>query len=391
MAGKSKEAAKAALTVSPSKRSPIKSKKKTNSKDRKKRIPRSADNTTQNLDSTKNHMVVDTDEGKKTFISKPENRDELYSLLENINGKDLEEASLNNLRKVALEWKDYHEDETDILTMTKKELECQLIEWSMEIKSRMEIDEVPPLQDALNKGVDLSHVKNIQQLESFSEQELIKYLHRNRAGTQIGDMSELPNKDIEYLKKQTMRFIEYDRAKDIKAIMKDTLHYLEMSDYHEDQHKDLFVLRHHATNWKNHKKESVEEVQNEVIRDVLCDVLEEARNELKSKQSPVFEMDLQTQIETNPEFECKSDDQKQQVISLIGQILTEQSEEQLKNKPVDDMRNLMIAWNTANLLDPIEITKMNDDEIREYCSDILKKYGMKIMKQILMKWKNYEH
>ena len=73
-------------------------------------------------------MVVDTDEGKQTFISKPENRDELYSLLENINGKDLEEASLNNLRKVALEWKDYIEDETDSLTMTKKELECQLIE-----------------------------------------------------------------------------------------------------------------------------------------------------------------------------------------------------------------------------------------------------------------------
>ena len=71
--------------------------------------------------------------------------------------------------------------------MTKKELECQLIEWSMEIKNRMEIDEVPPLQDAPNKGVDLSHVKNIQQLETFSEQELIKYLHRNRAGTQIGD------------------------------------------------------------------------------------------------------------------------------------------------------------------------------------------------------------
>ena len=55
-------------------------------------------------------MVVDTDEGKKTLISKPENRDELYSLLENINGKDLEEASLNNLRKVALEWKDDHEN-----------------------------------------------------------------------------------------------------------------------------------------------------------------------------------------------------------------------------------------------------------------------------------------
>ena len=37
------------------------------------------------------------------------------------------------------------------------------------------------------------------------------------------------------------------------------------------------------------------------------------------------------------------------------------------------MRNLMIAWNKANLLDPIEITKMNNDEIREYCSDVFQK------------------
>jgi len=71
MAGKTKEAAKAARTVSPSKISPIKSKKRANSRERKKRISKSGVNTTQNSNSTKNHMEVDTDGNGKTLEVKP--------------------------------------------------------------------------------------------------------------------------------------------------------------------------------------------------------------------------------------------------------------------------------------------------------------------------------
>jgi len=373
MTGKTKEAAKAARMVSPSKRSPIRSKKRANSRERKKRVSKSGDNTTKNSNSTKNHIKVDTDGNERTLEVKPENRDELYTLLGKVNGKDLEGASLNNLREIALEWKDYHEDETDILSMTKKELECQLIEWSMEIKNRMDIDEVPPLQESPNEGLDLSHIKNMQQLETFSELELIKYLHHNRAGTQIGDMSKLPDKDIEYLRIQTMRSIQYDRAKDIKATMKDTLFYLETSDYYEDLHKDLFVLKHHATNWKRYKNEPVEDIQNENIKDVLCNMLEDARSELEQKKPPPFKIDLQTQIEMNPEFECESEEHRHQVASLIRQIITEQAEDLLTNKSIDSTKNLMLAWAKANLLDPTKIKKMNEDELREYYTETLQK------------------
>ena len=373
MTGKTKEAAKAARMVSPSKRSPIKSKKRTPSKERKKKASKSRDNTTQNLESTGKHRETVTDGSNKNLKSKLENQDELYSVMENINGKDLKEATLNELRKTALAWKDFHEDETEILSMSKKELEGQLFEWSMEIKNRMEVDEVPPLQEAPNKGLDLSNVKNIEQLGKFTENDLIKYLHRNRAGTQIGDMSRLPDEDIHYLRKQTMRSIQYDRVKDIKATMKDTLNYLEISEYHEDQHKDLFVLRHHATNWKEYKKESIGNIQNEEIKDVLCEILEEARNELKSKKPPAFEIDLQTQIEMDENFEIKSEEEKTQVKNLIEEILMKHSNDGIRKLFINNVRNLMIAWSKATKQEHEEVKNLPDDDMLQYALDTRQK------------------
>jgi len=373
MAGKTREAAKAARMVSPSKRSPIKSKKRTTSRERKKRASKSRDNTIQNLESTGKHREIVTDESNKTLKSKLENQDELYTVMENINGKDLEEATLNDLRKMALAWKDFHGDETEILSMAKKELEDQLIEWSTEIKNRMEVDEVPPLQEAPNKGLDLSNVTNIQQLEPFSEHDLIKYLNRNRAGTQIGDMSRLPNENIHYLKTQTMLSIQYDRAKDIKATMKDTLNYLEISEYHEDQHKDLFVLRHHATNWKKYKNESVENIQNEEIKDALCDILEEARDELKSKKPPAFEMDLQTQIEMDENYEIKSEEEKTQVKELVEEILMKHTDDGIKKLFINNLRNLMSAWSKATEQDYGKIKNLSDEDMLQYALDTQQK------------------
>jgi len=340
-------------------------------RERKKKASKSRDNMTQNLESTGKHRETVTDESNKTLKSKLENQDELYTVMENINEKDLEEASLNELRKMALAWKNFHEDETEILSMAKKELEGQLIEWSMEIKNRMEVDEVPPLQEAPNMGLDLSNIN--QQLESFSEHDLIKYLNRNRAGTQIGDMSRLPDEDLHYLKTQTMLSIQYDRAKDIKATMRDTLNYLEISEYHEDQHKDLFVLRHHATNWKEYKNESTKDIQKEEIKDVLCDILEEARNELKSKKPPAFEMDLQTQIEMDENYEFKSEEEKTQVKELVEGILMKHTDDGIKRLFINNVRNLMVAWSKATKQDYGEIQNLSDKDMLQYTLDTQQK------------------
>ena len=369
MAGKTNVAAKAARMVSPSKRSPIKSKKRTPSRERKKKALKSRDNTTQNLESTGKHRETVTNESNKNLKSKFENQDELHSVMVNITGKDLEEATLNELRKTALAWKDFHEDETEILSMSKKDLEGQLFEWSMEIKNRMEVDEVPPLQEAPNKGLDLSNVKNIQQLERFTENDLIKYLHRNRAGTQIGDISRLPDEDIQYLRTQTMLSIQYDRVKDIKATMRDTLNYLEISEYHEDQHKDLFVLRHHATNWKEYKKEFIGNIQNEENKDLLCDILEEARNELKSKKPPAFEIDLQTQIEMDENFEIKSEEEKTQVKELVEEILMKHTNDGIKKLFINNVRKLMVAWSKSTNQKYGEVENLSNDDMLQYALD----------------------
>ena len=221
--------------------------------------------------------------------------------------------------------------------------------------------------------MDLSNVKNVQQLEIFTEHDLIKYLHRNRAGTQIGDMSRLPDEDIHYLRTQTMLSIQYDRAKDIKATMKDTLHYLEVSEYHEDQHKDLFVLRHHATNWKEYKNESIVNIQNEEIKDVLCEILEEARNELKSKKPPSFEIDLQTQIEMDENYEIKSEEEETQVKELVEEILMKHTREGIKKLFINNVRNLMVAWSKTTNQDYEEIKSLSDDDMLQYTLDTQQK------------------
>lgn len=48
-------------------------------------------------------------------------------------------------------------------------------------------------------GLDLSCIKEIDQLKNYPRHELIKYLNRNRAGTQIENMMDLQEKDIEYI------------------------------------------------------------------------------------------------------------------------------------------------------------------------------------------------
>jgi len=295
MAGTTKKAAKAARTVSPSKRSPSKAKKKMPVKDREKIVSKTRDNSNRNLDSTENDMDIDT-QPKENSLMKEKTKDleGFYDLMESIEESEIRKGTLNQLRELALEWKDYHNDNTDILIMEKAELQTLISNWSNSIKDRMDV-EITQIKRP-NMLIDPSQAKIVSDLIDYSEQELIKFLHHNRAGTQISNMMELPNKGIEYLREQVIRAVQYNRDRDLKPTIKDTLAYLDMSDYYEDQYRDLFVLQHHAKNWKIYKGESTEGVENEQLRDVLLDLLESARNEQQEKKPPPFEIDLDIKI-----------------------------------------------------------------------------------------------
>jgi len=224
MAGTAKKAAKAARTVTPSKGSPIKTKKKMIVKDREKKVSKTMDNSIRNLNSTNNDMDIDTQSKENSFLkTKPKDLEELYDLMENINEDMIQKATLNQLRELALEWQNHQDNDTDILSMTKPELQSAFTNWSNEVKNKMDVEVIPPTIKRVNVLIDPSNAKVESDLIDYSEQELIKFLHHNRAGTQIACMSELPNKGIEYIREQVLRSVQYNRERDLKSTIKDTI------------------------------------------------------------------------------------------------------------------------------------------------------------------------
>ena len=368
MAGTTKKAAKAARTVSPSKGSPSKTKKKMTVKDREKKVSKTKDNSNRNLDSTENDMDIDTQPKENSLMKeKPKDLEGLYDLMESIEESEIHKGTLNQLRELALEWKDYHNDNTDILIMEKAELQTLISNWSNSIKDRMDV-EITQIKRP-NMLIDPSQAKTVSDLIDYSEQELIKFLHHNRAGTQISNMMELPNKGIEYLREQVIRSVQYNRDRDLKPTIKDTLAYLDISDYYEDQYRDLFVLQHHAKNWKIYKGESTDGVENEQLRDVLLDLLESARNEQQEKKPPPFEIDLDIKI-LEENFTPTSEEQRLEVISIIKEIIMIHAETKFKNYNLEDLKKLMKVWREVHYLPTDEMSKFSEEDLNEYVLEV---------------------
>jgi len=123
MARRNKEMAKTARTVLPSKGSPTKTKRKTPNKDRKKKSQKGKDISSQKPNSTPNHTDNDIENNcNDPEKKKPEMQDEFYLQLETMSEEKLNNATLNELRDIALKWKDYHDDDIEVLIMPKHEL-----------------------------------------------------------------------------------------------------------------------------------------------------------------------------------------------------------------------------------------------------------------------------
>ena len=145
-------------------------------KDREKKVSKTMDNSIRNLISTNNDMDIDTQSKENSFLkTKPKDLEELYDIMENINEDMLQKATLNQIRELALEWQNYQDDDTDILSMTKSELQSAFTIWSNEVKNKMDVEVIPSTIKRVNVLIDPSNAKVESDLIDYSEQELIKF------------------------------------------------------------------------------------------------------------------------------------------------------------------------------------------------------------------------